>query len=237
MKRFYQKAHAAPAADSETVAETDGHVVLLDGKPIRTPGRAQLVVPSAALADAIAGEWAAQGEKIDPATMPMMTLAATALDRVVPQVEAVAGDAASYAGSDLLCYRVADWPDLAEAQRQRWDPVLDWAAETYGARLSVTEGIMPVAQENTALMLFARALGQLDPFRLTAVHVMTTAMGSLVLSLAVLEGRLPPSEAFALSTLDETFQAERWGEDEEAAARRQRLHREIEEAHAYLAVL
>ena len=237
MKRFYKTAEAAPAAVVDKVEAAEGHPVLLDGKPIRTPSRAHLVVPSAALADAIAAEWAAQSEKIDPSTMPMMTLAATALDRVVPQVEAVAGDAAAYAGSDLLCYRTDDWPELAAAQAEGWQPLLDWAAETYGARLHVTEGVMPVAQDNAALMLFARALGGLDPFRLTAVHVMTTALGSLVLALAVLEGRLGPTEAFRLSILDERFQAERWGEDAEAAQGRERLAREIEEAHAYLALL
>lgn len=237
MKRFYESASHVPAERLPAVAETDGHAVLLDGKPIRTPSRVQLVVPTEALASAIAAEWAAQGEKIDPATMPMMTLAATALDRVVPQVRAVAGDAATYAGSDLLCYRVADWPELAEAQRTGWDPILDWAAETYGARLTMTEGIMPITQDNTALMLFARALGQLDPFRLAAVHVMTTAMGSLLLALAVHEGRLAPADAFRLSTLDERFQAERWGEDHEARERLDRLAREIEEAATYLSLL
>jgi chaperone required for assembly of F1-ATPase len=169
--------------------------------------------------------------------MPMMTLAATALDSVVPQREAVAGDAASFGGNDLLCYRVADWPELATAQQEHWQPLLDWAAESFGVELSVTEGIMPVAQQNSALMLLARKTGQLDPFRLTALHVMTTAMGSLILALAVLEGRLEAAQAFELSTLDERFQAERWGEDEEASERLARLRLDIEEASAYLALL
>ncbi|MEQ8602649.1 MAG: ATP12 family protein [Marivibrio sp.] len=238
LKRFYAQAAAAPAAEIDAVDGDDGFAVLLDGKPIRTQGRrVHLIAPTRALADAVAAEWAAQDAKIDPASMPMMTLTATALDRVVPQAQAVAADAAAYAGSDLLCYRAA--PDEADGvlrprQDAAWQPLLDWAAERYGARLVVAEGIMPVAQDNAALMLFGRALGALDAFRLTAVHVMTTATGSLVLALALLEGRLSPEEAHALATLDETVQAEKWGEDEEAAARRARLLQELEEATAFL---
>lgn len=241
MKRFYKDAAAASVAEIDAIDGEEGFAVLLDGKPIRTQGRrVPLVAPTRALADAVAAEWAAQEAQIDPSSMPMMTLTATALDRVVPQREAVAADAAAYAGSDLLCYRAtpeeADG-DLRPRQDAVWQPLLDWAAERYGARLTVAEGIMPVAQDNAALMLLARALGGLDPFRLTAVHVMTTATGSLVLALALFEGRLEPQEAHALATLDETVQAEKWGEDEEAAARRATLRRELEEAAAFLATL
>eukprot|EP00752_Nemacystus_decipiens_P015485 g13816.t1 len=158
MKRFYEIAESAPAAELDRIEGAEGYAVLLDGKPIRTPTRVQLVAPTRALADAVAAEWAAQGETIVPDSMPMMTLAATALDRVVPQREAVAGDAAAYAGSDLLCYRSDDQPELAARQAERWQPLLDWAAETYGARLAVTEGVMPLRQENAALMLLARPL-------------------------------------------------------------------------------
>ena len=241
MKRFYKDAGAASVAEIDAIDGEEGFAVLLDGKPIRTQGRrVPLVAPTRALAEAVAAEWAAQDEKIAPATMPMMTLTATALDRVVPQVQAVAADAAAYAGSDLLCYRAA--PEEADGalrprQDEAWQPLLDWAAERYGARLTVAEGIMPVAQDNAALMLLARALGGLDPFRLTAVHVMTTTTGSLVLALALLEGRLTPEDAHALATLDETVQAEKWGEDEEAAARRAAHKRELEEAAAFLATL
>ncbi|MCR9222216.1 MAG: ATPase [Alphaproteobacteria bacterium] len=237
MKRFYKAAEAAPVAALDRIEGADGYAVLLDGKPIRTATRVHLVAPTRALADAVAAEWAAQGETIVPDSMPMMTLAATALDRVVPQREAVAGDAAAYAGSDLLCYRSDDQPELATRQAERWQPLLDWAAETYGARLAATEGVMPLRQENAALMLLARRAGALDAFRLTALHVMTTSMGSLILALAVLEGRLGPADAFELSVLDERFQAERWGEDAQAAARRDRLAREIDEAARYLALL
>lgn len=241
MKRFYKDAAAASVAEIDAIDGEEGFAVLLDGKPIRTQGRrVPLVAPTRALAEAVAAEWAAQDEKIAPATMPMMTLTATALDRVVPQAQAVAADAAAYAGSDLLCYRAA--PDEADGalrprQDEAWQPLLDWAAERFGARLTVAEGIMPVAQDNAALMLLARALGGLDPFRLTAVHVMTTTTGSLVLALALLEGRLTPEDAHALATLDETVQAEKWGEDEEAAARRAAHKRELEEAAAFLATL
>jgi len=241
LKRFYKDAAAAPAAEIDAVDGAEGFAVLLDGKPIRTQGRrVHLIAPTRALADAVAAEWAAQEAQIDPSSMPMMTLTATALDRVVPQREAVAADAAAYAGSDLLCYRAA--PEEAEGslrprQDDAWQPLLDWAAERYGARLKVADGLMPIAQDNAALMLFARALGALDPFRLTAVHVMTTSTGSLVLALALFEGRLEPQEAHALATLDETVQAEKWGEDDEAAARRARLLQELEEATAFLARL
>ena len=237
MKRFYQKAHAAPAADIDAVEAASGHAVLLDGRPIHTPGRSHVVVPTPPLADAIAAEWDAQEEEVDPSAMPMMALAATAIDRVQPQAEAVAGDAAAYAGTDLLCYRAAEPPELAERQAAQWQPLLDWAKAAYGAELTVTTGVAPVTQDNEALMRLGRQVARFEPFALAALHVLTTTTGSLVLALAVAEGRLEPHEAFEASIIDEAWQAELWGEEQEAARRRRALAVEIADAARFLTLL
>lgn len=232
MKRFYKQA-AAEQADG-----MDGlYRVTLDGRPIKTPAKADLVMPGKALAEAVAAEWAAQGERIEPAAMPLMTYVSTAVDRVEPQREAVAAEIASFAASDLLCYRADRQPDLVEKQNAAWSPMLEWAETRFGGHFAVTSGIMPVSQPNTTLMLVAREVGKLDSFQLTALHTMTTAMGSLILGFSVFDGYKAPDEAFALSLMDEEHQAELWGRDDEAEARRNRLRDEVRSAHRLISLL
>lgn len=229
MKRFYKECSVG--------AVDGGFTVLLDGKPVRTPAKAALVLPTRALAEAVAEEWAEQGDKIVPDTMPMMTLSATAIDRVTAAKADVAADAAGYAGSDLLCYR-ADTPvELAQRQAEAWDPVLAWAGERYDVQFTTTAGVMPVDQPEETRARFQAVATSLDPLRLTAVHIMTTATGSFLLALAVVEAHCEPAVAFDLSRIDETYQEELWGVDEEAAARRDRLSREIHQAHRFLTLL
>ncbi|RVU34676.1 ATPase [Hwanghaeella grinnelliae] len=232
MKRFYKKAAAEP------VAGMDGlYQVVLDGRPIKSPAKADLILPGKALAEAVADEWEAQGEKIQPAAMPLMTYVSTAVDRVEPQREAVAAEIASFAASDLLCYRADRQPDLVEKQEAAWTPMLQWAENRFGGSFTVTNGIMPVAQPNTTLMLVAREVGRLDSFQLTALHTMTTAMGSLILGFSVFDAHKTPDEAFELSLIDEDHQADLWGRDEEAEARRARLKEEVRSAQRLISLL
>lgn len=211
-KRFYKDATTAPR---------DGaHVVLLDGRTAKTPGKAVLAVPTPQLAAALAAEWHAQSDVIDPATMPLTRFVNTAIDGVARRAREVAADVVKYAGSDLLCYR-ADHPQgLVERQSAAWDPVLGWARDELGANFVLAEGVMPVAQPAPALARIAAAVDPLPPLRLTALHVMTTLMGSALLALAVERGRLSPAAAWAAAHVDEDWQISQWGEDAEATARR-----------------
>lgn len=229
MKRFYKHAAAQPTEG--------GYQVCLDGKPIRTPAKAAMVLPTQALAEAIAAEWEAQEDKIVPDTMPQMTLAATAIDRVVPNFEAVAEEAAGYAGSDLLCYRADGPDDLVVRQAEGWDPVLEWAQTRYDVRFTVTNGLMPVDQPEETRERFQTVAKGVDPFSMTALHVLTSAFGSFILALSVLERERSPAEAFDLSRIDETHQEELWGIDEEAEARKERLSKEVDQAFRYINLL
>ena len=229
MKRVYKQA-AARAAEG-------GWGIALDGRPMRTPAKHELIVPSAALAEAIAAEWGAQQDEIRPATMPLTRLAATAIDRTRTQRELVAAEAANYAGTDLVCYRAEHPPALIARQHAEWQPLIDWAMQRYDAALAVTSGIVPRPQSPAALKVFAAAVAAQDDFRLTALHAMTTACGSLVIALALIEGRLDAERAFAVAQLDETFQIETWGEDAEATARRQSLAEDIEAAARFVQLL
>ena len=209
-RRFWKTAAAEPAGE--------GWQITLDGKPVRTPGKQPLVVPSKALADAIAAEWDAQTDQIDPNTMPLTRAANSAVEKVAPQFEAVADMLADYGGTDLLSYRAAHPQPLAERQAESWDPLLDWAASALGARLAVTQGVIPVAQDEAALSALRQRLAAMTPWELTALHDLVTLPGSLILGLAVFDGRLSADEAHALSRLDEEHQAEAWGRDDEADA-------------------
>jgi chaperone required for assembly of F1-ATPase len=194
-------------------------------------------VPSAASAAAIAAEWDAQQDDIRPATMPLTRLAATAIDRTRTQRDLVIAETANYAGTDLVCYRAERPPELIARQQTEWQPLLDWAMLRYDASLSVTSGILPQPQSPAALKAFAAAVAAQNDFRLTALHAMTAACGSLVIALALLDGRLDAAAAFAVSQLDETFQIEAWGEDAEAAARRQGLAEDIAAAARFVELL
>jgi chaperone required for assembly of F1-ATPase len=229
-KRFYK---AVDHAEGE-----GGFVVRLDGKAAKTPGRATLVLPTGRLATLVAGEFAAQGETIDPATMPLTRLANTVVDGVRREPEAVMEEVLRYASSDLLCYR-ADAPEgLVAKQAEAWDPVLDWVRGETGARFVLSEGVMHVTQPREALALIGAHLGRrMEPFRLAALHVMTTLSGSALLALAV-EGRfLTAAEAWAAAHVDEDWNIAKWGEDAEAAARRAARWRDMQSAAATLDAL
>jgi chaperone required for assembly of F1-ATPase len=234
MRRVYARVETRLVADDRG----DGWWgVALDGKPVRTPARRELAVPNEALAAAIAAEWDAQLEDIRPATMPLTRLAATAIDRTSAQRDLVAAETAGYAGTDLVCYRAESPPALTARQHAVWQPLIDWAATRYDAALAVTTGVVPTPQSSAALRAFAAAVAAQDDFRLTALHTLTAASGSLVIALAILEGRLDAEAAFAASQLDETFQIETWGEDPEAAARRRALAADIAAAARFIALL
>jgi chaperone required for assembly of F1-ATPase len=229
MKRVYEQV---------TTRRVDsGWGVALDGRPMRTPGKNELVVPSEKLAAAIAAEWDAQQDDIRPTTMPLTRLAATAIDRTAPRRDRVVDEIAGYAGTDLVCYRAEHPAPLVARQHAVWQPLIDWAALRYDAALAVTSGVIPKRQSPAALKAFAAAVAAQDVLRLTALHALTAACGSLVIALAVLEDRLDATEAFAASQLDETFQIEVWGEDAEAAARRRRRWSEMQAASRLLALL
>lgn len=207
-KRFWKTAEARPV--------DNGWEVVLDGRPVRTPGKLPLVLPTQALAQAIAEEWDAQQDVIDPTSMPLTRAANSAIEKVAPRFAEVAEMLAAYGGTDLLSYRAADPEDLAQKQAEAWDPLIDWAASRLGAPLKVTHGVIPVEQPAPALARLRGKVDALDNFGLTALHDLVTLPGSLLLGLAVIEGRLTAEEAYHLSRIDEDFQAARWGEDDEA---------------------
>jgi chaperone required for assembly of F1-ATPase len=231
-KRFYKEA---------AVGEVEGGFsILLDGRPVNTPARRRVIVPSRKLAEAMAGEWAAQGEAIDPATMPLTKLVNTALDGVAQQMADVEAELVRYAASDMICYRAGEPESLAAAQRAAWDPLLAFARERLGARLSLAEGVMFVTQPEESIAALAGAVhgyigeGAGAPLRLTALHVMTTLTGSLILALAKALNRIDLAQAWAAAHIDEDFQMRAWGEDAEALARRESRLREMTAA-AFLA--
>jgi chaperone required for assembly of F1-ATPase len=231
-RRFY----TAAAAEADA-ARPGAFAVRLDGRDVRTPKRERLSVPTRALAEAIAAEWAAQGERIDPRTMPLTRLVNSIIDGVQVRAAEVRADLRNYAASDLLCYR-ADAPEaLIERQARAWDEIIAWAREQLGARLYLGQGVMPVAQPEAALEAVAAALAALDAYRLAALHVMTTLTGSILLGLAVLKGRITAEDAWARAHVDEDWQMEQWGVDAEAAERRERRWREMQAAARLLELL
>ena len=215
IRRFYQAVAVR--------AEADGWAVYLDANRLNTPGRAALLLPTAALADAIAQEWRAQGEAIQPDTMPLTRLANVAVERTPANRPGLAMQLAQYGATDLLHHRAEEPPELAARQAAAWDPLLDWAEAALGLRLLVVAGV--IAPVRDAGRLQELAAGE-DDFRLTGLAHGAALFGSAFLAFALLRGRITAQEAFALSRLDETFQAEHWGEDEEAAERAGRLERE-----------
>jgi chaperone required for assembly of F1-ATPase len=229
LKRVYREVSTRPA--------NGGWGVALDGRAMRTPAKHELLVPTEALAAAVAAEWDAQQDEVRPATMPLTRLAATTIDRTGSQRDQVVAETASYAGTDLVCYRAERPPELVARQQAVWGKLLDWAILRYDAPLSVTSGVIPKRQSPEALNAFAAVVAAQDDFRLTALHTLTAACSSLVIALAVFEGRLNAEAAFAASQLDETFQIEQWGEDAEATARRRALAEDIAAAARFAALL
>ncbi|WP_019904690.1 ATP12 family protein [Methylobacterium sp. 77] len=222
-KRFYETAGLSK--------NDEGFRLTLDGRPANTPARNPLSLPTRALGEAVAAEWAAQVASIDPATMPLTRLANTAIDGVAPRREAVIDDLSAYAGTDLVAYRAADPERLVADQARAWDPLLDWARETLGARLILSEGVMHVTQPEPSVAALRSAIAAVDgPFRLAALHTMTTLTGSLLIALATLHGRLTPQEAWTAAHVDEAYQASVWGSDAEAEARHVLRKHEFEAA-------
>jgi chaperone required for assembly of F1-ATPase len=228
-KRFYKQAGSQPRGKM--------FEILLDGRTLTTPRKFGLMLPTLALAEAIAEEWARQGERIDPASMPLTQLANTAIDGVAGREADVRADILKYAGSDLLCYRAESPAALIERQAAAWDPVLDWAETVLGARFILANGVMPVTQPDEALTAVAANLEGLDAFRLASLHVMTTLMGSAVLALAHARGRLTAEEAWKAAHVDEDWQIEQWSEDSQAAARRRRHWEELRAASRLLQLM
>ena len=214
-KRFYARAGVIEAQG----VRDGGFAVTLDGKPIRTPSGRTVTVPARDIADAIAAEWEAQRETIDPLTMPLTRFANSVVEAVVDRTELVADDVAKYLRSDLLFYRAGHPEGLVAREARHWDPVLFWAADALGAHFILAEGIMHVSQPDSAVQA-ARAALPSDPWSIAAIHVITTLTGSALLALALLNGMLDPDQVWAAAHVDEDWNAEQWGVDEEVAARR-----------------
>jgi chaperone required for assembly of F1-ATPase len=229
VKRFYQ--------DVGVEATERGHRILLDGRPVHSPARRLLSMPSAALAEAVADEWRAQGETIERAGMGLTRLVSTALDRMPALRDAAIDEVLGYALTDLLCYRAAAPAELAARQERAWQPWLDWLARAHGARLVVTTSMLPVSQPEPALARLRAAIEQLDDWRLVGLHGATTALGSEVLALALLDGEIDAEEALAASLLDELFEIERWGRERDAERRQQVVRRDVAAAATFLACL
>lgn len=230
VKRFYKTA---------SVAEVDGGFALqLDGKPALTPAKGKLIAPNWTIAEALAAEWESQVETLAPAKMPLTRLANSALDGVARTMAATADEIAGYAGSDLVCYRALEPEALAARQAAAFDPALVFAEQALGARFALAGGIMPVAQPAASLEAVRAAVAaHADPFAMTALHALTSLSGSALLALAVARGAMSPEAAWTAAHVDEDFQIERWGVDEEAARRRAAREREFLTAAFVLAAL
>ncbi|PWJ18270.1 ATP12 family chaperone protein [Jannaschia seohaensis] len=225
-KRFWKEARVAPVED--------GYAVQLDGRPVRSPLKTLVAMPSRALAEGVAQEWQAQEDVIAPLTMPLTRAVNATLDKVMTQQEEVAAHLAEYGESDLLCYRAAGPDGLVARQQEAWDPVLDWLDRTHGARLAVTQGVIPVPQAANAVTAMQARVGALSPWELTALSEFVTLSGSLVLGLAVIEDHLAADGAWDLSRIDEDWQIAQWGEDEEEAARIAHKRSAFLQARTYL---
>ena len=229
MKRFWKDVSVAP--------EGEGWGIQLDRRPVRTPARASLVVPNEALANAIAEEWRSVDDEIDPRAMPLTGLANAAIDRVAPERQAFAGGLARYAEADLACYR-SEWPpELVERQKAAWDPLLAWARRRYDVDFSTTSGLMHVPQPQATVESLAHAVGALDAFHLAGLSPLVTVGGSLVAALAVLEKAMTADEVWNAVSVDERWQLEQWGAEQEAEAALENKRRDFMAAASFLALL
>lgn len=226
MKRFYKTV--------DVVSEPDALAIHLDGRPVRTPAKHALTLPTRALADAVAGEWRDQPDQIDTASMPLTRLANTAIDRVVLHRNSVIAEIAGYGETDLVCYRTDDAGELRRRQDAGWGPLVDWLKGDHDIALSVTTGLLPLPQSEGALRNLKQHIETYNEFVLSGLHMVTAACGSVAIGLAVAEGRLDGVAAWELSLIDETWQIEQWGEDEEATKRRETLRTDIGAAATFL---
>ena len=208
-KRFY--------TDATHVAADGGYAIHLDGRPVKTPGKVTLLLPTDALGAAVAAEWMAQETEIDPGKMPLTRIANSAQDAVTVRFDEVADDIVRFAGNDALCYRADEPESLCETQRSLWDPVVDWAGELLGGRFVLIEGIMHKPQDPEVLAAYRSHVAEETPLRLAALHTVTSLTGSALLALALLKGRLDTDAVWRAAHVEEDFNIERWGEDAEAA--------------------
>jgi chaperone required for assembly of F1-ATPase len=225
MKRFWEVT---------TAVETEGgYTVHLDGRTIKTPGKAALIVPTRAMADAMALEWDAQDKEINPNTMPVTKSANSAVDKVSVQFDAVADMLGEYAGTDLLCYRAAQPQELIEKQAAGWDPLLEWCALAFDAPLMPVSGVMFSAQPESSLAKLRALLDDMSQFELTAMHDLITLPGSFVIALAALHGVQSPEALWEVSRLDERYQQEQWGTDDDAEDMARIKGDAFEHAHSF----
>ena len=229
MKRFWKNA--------EAVQRDDGWLVELDGKPIRTPARVPLTVPSKALADAIAEEWSSVEADIDPRNMPLTGLANAAIDRVQPDKKNFADALARYAEADLACYRAEGPPGLAERQAELWDELLAWGRRRFDVDFRTTSGLLHVEQPQATSERLKHAVASIDPFRLAALSPLITIGGSLLAALGVLEGAFSPERAWETVSVDDHWQLEQWGSDAEAEAALDNRKRDFLAAARFLELL
>ncbi|MCV0427520.1 MAG: ATPase [Roseibium sp.] len=208
-KRFYKEA--------TYVATEDGFAIQLDGRQVKTPGKATLLLPNEALGAAVAAEWASQEKEINPAAMPLTRIANSALDAVSVRFDEVAEDITKFAGNDALCYRADDPQSLVDQQRNLWDPVVEWAGDLLGGRFVLIEGIMHKAQPDALLEAYRARIAGETPLRLAALHTATSLTGSALLALALNEGRLSADDVWKAAHVEEDFNIDRWGDDAEAA--------------------
>lgn len=209
-KRFWKEA--------TVVEESGGYAVRLDGRPVKTPAKRPLILPTRAMSEAVAAEWDAQEGEIKPHLMPVTRTANSAIDKVVPQHPEVADMLAAYGDSDLLCYRAERPEALVARQEEHWDPMLDWGAEVLGARLEPRTGVMHAPQDPEALAVLSARTHALDAFELAAFHDLVSLSGSLILGFAAALDARPADRIWEISRLDEIWQAEQWGKDDEAEA-------------------
>jgi len=231
VKRFWKKVAVAFEGSGS------GWSIALDERPVRTPGRAPLVVPTKAMVEAIGEEWRAVGETIDPRAMPLTGLANAAIDRVAPDKDAFAEGLARYAEADLACYRAETPKGLVERQAQSWDALLAWARRRFDVDFATTCGLAHVAQPPATVERLTHAVTALDPFRLAGLSPLVTTGGSLVAALAVLERGVTAEEAWEAVSLDDRWQLEQWGSDAEAEAALENRKREFEAAARFLELL
>ena len=230
MKRFYKVA-------SHERREDGSFGIFLDGRPVRTPARAFLALPHAALAEAVAQEWAAQGEDIDPASMPFTGFANAALDQIAPDPQRFAATISVYGESDLLCYRADGPAPLVRRQEEQWQPLLDWAEARYGVTFAVTSGVLHIDQPEATLARLHAVVAEQAPLLLAPLSPLVGIAGSLVIGLAVIEEAFDLPRLWQAAELDELWQAEQWGDDDEALLRRTRRHRDFSEAARFAALV
>ncbi|WP_240796875.1 ATP12 family protein [Terasakiella sp. SH-1] len=229
LKRFYK-----------TVAveqDGDGFRVTLDGRQLKSPAKRSLLLPTKALADALAKEWDAQEEHIQPLTMPMMALASTAVDRIGELRDGVIEQIAKYAETDLVCYWTDEPKELAERQAKAWMPYIDWAKETYGAEFKTQTGIMHVEQPENSVRAIREVVEGYNDWELSGLSSATHCTGSILLALSLTEGRIDSAQAFEDSQVDETYQIELWGEDWEAKDRRDVIKKDLQSVVDWLTLI